>query len=235
MKSLTKILFALLVLAGINKACAETQDRHLSGFKAIDVSGPYDVYITQGSAESVRVEAPSDVINRIKTEVSDGVLHIYNKEKWSWGGFNMFGSHHKMVVYVTARMLDHIGVSGSGDVKLRNTISANNLQIRVSGSGDLTGQVNAKNLETGLSGSGDIHLSGHALNSSVSVTGSGDFSGRELQTSTCTVHVSGSGDANVNVTDRLEASVSGSGDIAYSGGVKSVSTSKSGSGSIHRD
>ena len=38
----------------------KTEDRHLSGFHAVDVGGSFDVYITQGSTESVKVEAPEE-------------------------------------------------------------------------------------------------------------------------------------------------------------------------------
>ena len=48
------------------------------------------------------------------------------------------------------------------------------------------------------------------------------------------VRVAGSGDADVNVTNKLDASVSGSGDVRYTGNPKSISSSKSGSGDIDR-
>ncbi|MGZ3820533.1 MAG: GIN domain-containing protein, partial [Mucilaginibacter sp.] len=47
--------------------------------------------------------------------------------------------------------------------------------------------------------------------------------------------VTGSGDASVNASSKVDASVSGSGDIKYTGGAKNVSSSKSGSGDIERD
>lgn len=234
MKSLTKILFALLFVAITGFAKAEVQDRHITGFNGIDVAGPFDVFITQGSTESVRVEAPDDVIDKIKTDVSGGMLKIYTRDKWNWGDFNIFGNHKKMVVYITAKALNSILLTGSGDVKLRNTITAKSLKIRVSGSGDIDGSISTDELEAGISGSGDVKLSGRARNSRVSVTGSGDYRAADLITSNTTVNVTGSGDASVHVNDRLEAMVTGSGDVRYTGTVKSISSSKTGSGDIHR-
>ena len=62
MKSISKILLAAVLAAGttgyasaktvnpiVKHADQTTQDRHLSGFSAIDLAGSFDVYFTQGS------------------------------------------------------------------------------------------------------------------------------------------------------------------------------------------
>ena len=244
MKSLSKILLATLLLGGtgysyakphssIAITSASTEDRHLSGFRAVSVEGPFDVYITQGNTESVKVEAPADVIGRILTEVKDGVLRVYSKrENWHWG--NWWGNHKKMAVYVTAKDLNAIHLSGSGDVFFKQGITTNSLKLSIVGSGDVTGSVNVKILESSISGSGDMRLSGRADNSTVRVVGSGDFRARDLVTVNTAVHISGSGDASINASNKIDASVSGSGDIHYTGTAKNVSSSKSGSGDISR-
>src|SRR4051812_14457869 len=90
MKSLIKFLLAitLLVCPGYiyakyvsppDEPFSKVEDRHLSGFNAVDLAGSFDVYITQGSTESVKVEAPDNIIDHILTEVRGGVLKIYNK------------------------------------------------------------------------------------------------------------------------------------------------------------
>ncbi|NCD70540.1 head GIN domain-containing protein [Mucilaginibacter agri] len=234
MKALTKAIFAFLLVASVENAFADTQDRHLTGFNAINAGGSFDVYITQGNTESVKVEAPADVMDKLITEVNGGVLKIYTKSG-SWGNFNWFGGNHKKtVVYVTAKQLNSITESGSGDVFFKDGITAPSLKLKVSGSGDMVGKVDTKDVEIGVSGSGDMKLLGRAVNASVGVSGSGDFSGSGLVTTNTTVRVSGSGDAAVNVNEKLDASVSGSGDVSYSGSAKNVNASASGSGSVHK-
>jgi len=233
MKALTKILFALILVTSVNSVFADTQDRHLTGFKAIDAQGSFDVYITQGANESVKVEAPGNIMERIRTEVSGGVLKIYNKNKSSEWNIELFGSHKKVIIYVVAKDLNAVNVSGSGDVYLKNGITTPALKLHVSGSGDLSGRVQVKDLETSVTGSGDVRLAGNAISSDVHVSGSGDFRGGDLTTISTAVRVSGSGDASVNASTKIDASVSGSGDVHYSGNPKSVSKSKSGSGDIN--
>jgi hypothetical protein len=244
MKLIFKVLLAVALVTGVTYTFADNhtkaketsenvvQDRHLSGFNAIDAAGSFDVYITQGANESVKVDAPADVIDRIITEVDGGTLRIHDKHgSWSWG--DMFGGGHKKIaVYVVINQVNSIGITGSGDVYFKDGIRSSNLRLWVSGSGDVYGKVDAKSLECDISGSGDMRLAGHAENATVGVSGSGDFTARDLVTTNTSVNISGSGDASINVSNNLDASISGSGDVSYSGSPQHINKSKSGSGDI---
>ncbi|MET3979148.1 hypothetical protein ABIB62_001735 [Mucilaginibacter sp. UYP25] len=231
MRTLKTLLVAaaLVVTAGLAKA--DTQDRHLTGFSAVSVAGSYDVFITQGSSESVKVDAPSNIIDKIITEVQGGVLRIYTKEgtNWNWNSGNK-----KMIIYVSIKDINAVSLAGSGDVVFKDGLRATSLKIKLTGSGDISGKVDVKNLESSIGGSGDITLSGRADNSTVSVVGSGDFTGQNLVTTNTQVKVAGSGDARVNANDKIDASVVGSGDVHYTGSAKNISSSKAGSGSVSR-
>ncbi|TFF36920.1 head GIN domain-containing protein [Mucilaginibacter psychrotolerans] len=233
MKSLKKLILAAVMIVASASAFAKnnTEDRHLTGFNAVNVAGSFDVYVTQGSSESVKVDAPADIIGRIVTEVEGGTLKIYTKRdennNWSW-------HDKKVVIYVALKDVNAITLAGSGDIFFKEGIKANSLKLKLSGSGDITGKLNVKNLESSIAGSGDITISGSADTSSVSVVGSGDYTAQGVVTGSTKVSVAGSGDARVNVSDRLDASVVGSGDVHYTGSPKSVNTSKAGSGSVSR-
>ena len=98
----------------------------------------------------------------------------------------------------------------------------------------MEGKIDTRSLVTTISGSGKIKVSGNANNSRLKVSGSGVFAAPELVTSSSDVHVSGSGDAKINANDKITAGISGSGSVNYTGAVKNISTTKSGSGSISR-
>lgn len=207
----------------------ETQDRKLSGFHAIASSGSFDVMLRQGNTESVKVEADADVINEILTEVRNGTLMIHSKNTHNWGNF---WNNRKIMIYVVAKDLNSINLSGSGDIRIDNDFNTSNLELRLSGSGDFQGKINVKNLEAAISGSGDFRIGGKADESTVSISGSGDFDAGNLITKSTAIRVSGSGDANICASEKVEASVSGSGDVHYSGHPKSVSKVAHGSGDI---
>jgi len=251
MRSFKKILLVVALLAGGNYAFAapqtiektdslQTVERPVSSFNGIKIAGPFIVHITQGSTESLKFEAPAEIISRIVTDVSGHTLKIHNAhDNWSTGEKSWYSEkswwrhHKKIVVYVTAKNLNSISISGSGNVILENGVTSDALKLRVRGSGDMLGKIEVKTLKSSISGSGHIRISGTAGNSTVKVTGSGNFEAPELVTSNSAIHVSGSGGVKVNASDKIDAAISGSGGVSYTGTAK-VSTRKSGSGSISR-
>lgn len=231
-----KILMALVLFAAVQAFAADTENRPVSGFHAVDISGSYDVYINQGNTEAVRVEAPGDIIKLVLTEVKNGTLRIYNKENTNWRNIfnhNNIFNNKKVVVYVTVKNIDGISLSGSGHVNFKDGLNANgNMHLQLSGSGNVQGKLTAKDLDAGISGSGSLKLSGSSENQNVHVSGSGSYSARDFTSANVNVSVSGSGGATVYASNSLNAHVSGSGGVHYSGSPKNVSKSKSGSGSI---
>lgn len=212
-----------------NSGHIETQNRNITGFHAVSSSGSFDVELRQGNTEAVKVEADAEVINEIVTEVKGGTLQIHSKNTHNWGNF--WNNRH-IQIYVTAKNLDNISLSGSGDFKIANQFNANDLALRISGSGDFSGAINVKTVAVSISGSGDFRISGKAEESTVGISGSGDFNAGSLITKSTAIRVSGSGDANVYASEKLDAVVNGSGDVHYGGHPKNVSKAAHGSGDI---
>ncbi len=252
MRQLFRLLLAFILITGSEYAFAkphasltedslQTVTRQVSGFNALQISGPFDVYIEQGNTESLTYKAPKEVSSRIITEVDGNTLHIGNKhDNWGWG-YNSWWSdkswwrhHAKIVVNITVKDLNSIKISGSGGAFFDGGLVTNSLKLLVRGSGDVHGKINVKELESRISGSGNIRLTGSADRSTSNVSGSGNFIAGDLVTSSSSVRVSGSGNAKINANDSVVAGVSGSGDVRYTGDAKSVRSSTSGSGSVHK-
>ena len=120
-------------------------------------------------------------------------------------------------------------LSGSGDLNAFG-LQAETADITISGSGraDITvaEQVNAT-----VSGSGRLGLQGTAEHARLLLSGSGNINAFELEAETADVTVSGSGRADITVTEQLNATVSGSGRIVYDGNPR-VSQTVRGSGRV---
>ena len=59
-----------------------TETREVSNFSAIEIDYPAQVFVKQGSPESLKVEAEDNLMPGLKTEVKNGVLQIsYKTEK----------------------------------------------------------------------------------------------------------------------------------------------------------
>ena len=253
MRHLFKLLLALILVTGSDYAFAkphsisyadslETVSKKLPGFNALHISGPFDVYLEQGDVGSVTFQAPKEILDRIVAEVQGSTLRISNKhDNWGWGPKSWWSDkgwwrRHKgkIIVHVILKDLNNIKLSGSGAVFFDKGITTNSLNLMVRGSGNVQGKVTVKTLESHISGSGNIKLSGTAEKSAISVTGSGNFTAPELITSNSAVHLSGSGGAKINATENVDAAISGSGGISYTGTAKIGNSKKSGSGSISR-
>ena len=229
--SITHISSTASTLVRILKSRSLSDDeRSVSGFKGISSSGSYNVRITMGNKESLRLEGDDEVIKEIETVVENGILKIRNKKHDNW---NWRSARGKVTIYISAKALNSITLSGSGNISVNGLVKASRLTNTLSGSGSISLTADADEYIGTISGSGEIEVRGNADKASIKIGGSGDFEGQNFKTSVADIQVSGSGNVKISVDKTLNAAVSGSGDILYSGNAK-VSKTKSGSGSITR-
>ncbi|NEU07509.1 DUF2807 domain-containing protein [Flavihumibacter sp. R14] len=204
------------------------EERNVSGFKGVSSSGSYNVKITMGNKESLRLEGDEEMIKEIETVVEDGILKIKNKKNSDRIWRSLKG---KVNIYITAKTLNSVTLSGSGDISVNGVVKASRLTNTLSGSGSISMSADAEEYIGTISGSGEMEISGTADKANVTIAGSGDFEGRNFKTSEAQIKVSGSGNVSIGADQSLNAVVSGSGNILYSGNPK-VSKTKSGSGNI---
>jgi hypothetical protein len=199
-------------------------ERSVSTFRRVVIKGATDVVLRQGAAQQVVVEAEDNLLPLIRTAVENGELVIDTRK--------CIESTRPVVVHVTAAEPAGITISGSGDVTGPDKIDAKEFDIRISGSGDVRLWLVASDIRTQISGSGDVALRGSARSFESSISGSGDINASDLAAVRAAVRISGSGDCRLDVTEQLDVSISGSGDVGYKGPVRDVRTSISGSGDV---
>lgn len=186
-----------------------TKERSIGEFSGIKVSAGIEVYLTQGSGTSLSVEAAENLHEYIRTEVRDGVLHVFKKVRF------IDSKVHR--AYVTMNQIESLKASSSGDIVGENTIKTRELKLSASSSGDIRLDVIADKIFVDCSSSGDIHLFGKAGYLKASASSSGDVRAGELKVKEAKVSCSSSADIIVNVSDELYANASSSGDIRYYG------------------
>src|SRR5690606_27104415 len=203
------------------------ETRNVSGFHAVANSGSIVVEVRLGNRESVRLEGDEAAIRQIETVVEGGTLKIRFKDqsgRTNWG---------KVTAHVSAKQLDGLTQSGSGSISVSGVISGGELNVALSGSGRISFESATEVLNASISGSGRIQAAGHAARCNASISGSGRFDGRDLETQTSSLKVSGSGGLDIHVDDQLDASISGSGNITYTGDAE-TNVRTSGSGRVRK-
>lgn len=201
-----------------------TLDRNLPVFTQIENEGSLDVTFVNDTTYFVEIEAESNLIPYIETDVYGSELRIRVAPRRN------IDPNYPIMVYVHAPMVNSIHISGSGTV-VCDTVVASYMDVKISGSGQVTLPVVCDNLNARISGSGDVFLSGTADRGDFDISGSGNIYSYNLEQSECIADISGSGNMYLNVTDFLDVRISGSGNVYYVG-TPAVSTSITGSGTV---
>ena len=223
------IPFALMTtLVALAAAAADRREiRAASGFTAIGLAAPVKVDVTQGDAEGLVVEGDDAALADLETVVEQGTLKIRTRSRKDVAGMS------KVRVHVSAKAIDALRVSGSGDIDAK-TLRAPTLKIAVSGSGDVRiAELDATTLDVSVAGSGDVLVGGKADTLTTSIAGSGDVKAGKLAVRTAKVSIAGSGDVLLWAREQLSVSVVGSGDVRFYGDPE-VKRSIMGSGSVRR-
>lgn len=236
-RSLFSLVFIAFVLSGMAQEKIirdlNAQERDVPAFHSILASGSVDIYVSQGERKVVVSAADREDVDVIETVVEKGILKVRIKtdQRW-WKSGKMY--NRRFTVYVSEKSIHSIVLSGSGKLDLDMPDTQDELTIKLSGSGNVTGRLQAKRLQFTQSGSGNIRISGSVERGSFVSSGSGNIQLPQLQLDYCTLNISGSGNADVNVRKELEATISGSGNVRYKGAGQLIRAHSSGSGRIQK-
>ena len=207
-------IFVLIATVAMLTACSVTtgsgnvvsESRTVSGFTKIDLCGAGDVIIEQNGTEALTIEAEDNLIPKLTSEVVNGTLRLGEKS-------NLTIHLTKPVTYrVSMKDVSGLMISGSGTVTAAT--------------------ITAPSLAVDLSGSGKITVGGTVDQQDLAISGSGEYQAQDLQTKIASAEISGSGNATVTVNDKLDAQISGSGQLTYYGNPPQVTQEVSGSGRV---
>ena len=230
MKNITRnVWFVLLVLGAFimqnNSLIARSASevRELKPFSQIEVSGPYQIILTQGETEHIQISASDDVINQIITKVEGNELKIYHR-----GKLNDPGS---ITITVQFRKLNEITCNGSVQLLTGIPMKSDQLDVNLNGSSTATLELTAGVVEVDIAGSSNITLSGQTEKLDLVISGSGKVTATSLQSKNCNVEINGSGKAAVNTNSQLSVTIAGSGAVSYYGEPQ-VTRNITGSGTV---
>lgn len=239
MKKITSLLFGVLFSA-MSFAQVTKKTLELPEFKSIYNNSSYTVYLKQTNKQEVNVEALTEIYELTKIEVIDGVLMINverkpdNPNKSVWAKIDDIKLNATQKVYISVKNIAELQVNGSGKIVSENSLSANNLSLSIGGSGSMDLDIKGDQLNVNLSGSGKLALRGYATTCDATLSGSGNLNAFDCPVETAKIKVSGSGNAEVNVTNTLEALVLGSGSVKHKGNTKNTTKKVYGSGAVDR-
>jgi hypothetical protein len=190
-----------------------TETREVSGFDALSVEYPAQVFIQQGNTESLRIEAEDNLLPDLKTQVKGNTLKIFYKKT----GNKHVNPTKPVIITITVKDLKDVGFSSAGELTIE-ALKTDHLGIALNGAGNIfLNDVTVKGIAVNLNGAGSMTASGTADNVAVAISGFGDFKGADLHGKTTNVNISGAGSASVWADNELSATISGAGSVNYYG------------------
>ena len=200
-----------------------TKDISVQPFDAIKASGLYELVLSQGDKESVKIEADDNlqflfsVSNNGSTlvvdmpKLKDQDIHYKNKKD---------DQSLKLKVYVTFKKLKSIDVGVVGNVRSATPMKFDALEIESKNVGNVNLELTADKLNVKNKGVGNLTLSGKATDATITNSGVGQFDGEDLVVQTMDIENSGVGSANVNVEKDLKIKDTFLGKVSNKGNAK---------------
>lgn len=211
---------SLLVQAQENTyADNSVEKRTVKPFRSIKVSDGIDLYLSQGNEESVAVSASKDeFMDRLKTEVEDGVLKIYY-ERASLNNWTV-SNNKRLKAYVSFKTLDKLTASSGSDVIVKGIIKEELMSLNVSSGANFKGTVEVGKLIVEASSGAKIEIDGSAQIFTVTASSGAKIEAYSLDASKADVRSTSGAKIVVTAKDEMKLSSSSGGTIHYKGNPK---------------
>jgi len=185
-----------------------TETRSVAPFTGVQLEGSGDVTVVQGAQQKVEVRGYENLLPIYETYVRNGTLVLRFQDDYNIRNNNIS-------VNIVVPTLAGTGINGSGNFTIRN--------------------FNGTSLTTEINGSGDVYTENNTYDNAVlKVNGSGHIRGQQIHAGEADAQINGSGTIDIFCTQKLKATIHGSGEINYWGNPEGVSVDVSGSGSVRK-
>src|SRR5688572_24381399 len=168
-----------------------TEQRPVSGFTAVSLSGTGKLIINQTGKEGLTITADDNLMQYLTSEVHGSQLILGTTQ------YTNLNPSAPVVYKLDVGKLVEIEVSGSGEVDAPGLVT--------------TG------LKVNANGATKMNISGQADQQEITISGAGEYHAAGLKSKEVTITITGSGDAELAVSDKLNVTVTGAGSVEYIG------------------
>ncbi|MEO6489421.1 MAG: head GIN domain-containing protein [Ferruginibacter sp.] len=203
--------------------------RSLNGtFSAISVTDGIELYLTQGSQESIAVSSSDEKYDeRFKTIVENGLLKIYyDNNGINWSDNNK----RKLKAYVSFIKLDNLTGAGGADVNVASPFKVDDLNINFSSGANFNGQIEGKDITVEQSSGSIMNISGKAAKFTIGASSGATFKGYDFAAEYCEAKATSGASIRISVQKELSARANSGGGIHYKGSavIKDIDISSGG-------
>ncbi|MCB0629504.1 MAG: DUF2807 domain-containing protein [Lewinella sp.] len=225
----TSIFYIVLLAASLMYfSPLQAQDeRGLSPFEAVSVTGGIEVIMEQGEEEKARIEAWGIDEEKVDLFVRDGGLRIQLLNLSKIGD-------RQVKVYLTYKKLEGVKASAGARVYGRDLIQSERFIVKASSGGFVNLEVETNTLDARVGEGGVIEISGSTDSLEVNASTGGRYDGYDMDANRSYARASTGGEITLVANESLDASANTGGSINYRGEPDVKNTRTLFSGGIHK-
>ncbi len=211
-----KIILLFLAFVTVSVSYAQrSETRQLRSFNQVVSYDGVSVQLVPSDTNSVKISGLSP--GKVVTQVSGNTLKL----KINFGS-NFKADDNQIIVYY-AQNLDEIKATEGSYITSNKKVNSNKTIVIKSIEGaDVNLEVEAESVSLRIATGAKIKMAGKSENITVNINTGGRFDGEKIKSKYGEVKIATGGEAKVNVSEVLDASVTMGGAIYYFGEVKTV-------------
>ncbi|XOV91361.1 MAG: head GIN domain-containing protein [Bacteroidota bacterium] len=164
----------------------------VNSFDKVSLAGSMDLFITQGSEQTLLIQAEPEIFGIMETKVKNNELII------DFENHSCINSMVGVKVYITVPDIEQISIAGTSNITSDGDLDLDQLTFDVAGSAH-------------------VGITGSANTQSFNVSGEVIVRNLAFQTKNTFINISGSGDLEIDCTDMMDINLSGAATIKYTG------------------
>ncbi|MDI1323833.1 MAG: DUF2807 domain-containing protein [Algoriphagus sp.] len=205
-----------------------TEDRSISEFSQLSVHGVFNLYLSQGDKESLRIEADEQTMDKIIIKNVGEKLIIELEE-----GVELF-DREQINIYLTIKDIDSFEFEGVGNIKTEEVLRLNDLDLKGDGVGNTKLELEADRIDAEFNIVGNVTLSGKVETIDLKNNGLGNVDASDLKTQYMTLNSNGIGNVEVYCEKEISITANGIGKVTYSGDPEVKKLDRSGIGKVEK-
>lgn len=186
----------------------KTDVRQVGGFNCVVVQGFVELYLSQETTESVKIESEENLVSLFKTSVSDSTLYVFVPS---------VKKALKLNVTVAYKDLKQIILLNEVTLQSEKVANFDNIEIICGGASRLNFEFKAVKSTIKVLDNSAVSLRGYTEYLTVEAHDETEVNAFDLQSDNCTVIGSGFAEISINVKKRLGITMSGSCNLYYMG------------------
>ena len=190
-----------------------TRDVPVKAFNELEASGVYELRLTQGDKEEVKIEADEN-LQDLFTVSNEGSKLVIDTKKLKDKDLK---GKVKMKVYVTFKKLNRMEIRTVGSVNSENQLAFDDLELNNSSVGNVNLKLTANKISLNNTSVGNVELTGKAQEAVFKNNGVGRLEASDFVVQTMDIDNSGIGNAAVNAQKTLKVKDSFLGKVSNKG------------------